>query len=102
MWAASFRTRTMTLTRMGFPPRARADQAHLPAEDVHQLRQLIAVNGPQDPADERHPRVAGDAPGRPGVPLALVVHRPQLVDGEHPAELPDPLLRVERRPPRRL
>ena len=35
------------------PDRARADDAHLAAQHVPQLRQLVELGGAQDPADAR-------------------------------------------------
>ena len=40
--------------------RPRADEAHLAAQDVEQLRQLVERGAAQEPADARDARVVGD------------------------------------------
>ena len=58
------------------------DQAHLAHQDVDELGELIDVAPAEEPADRGDPGIAGDAPGRAAVPLAVLVHGPDLVDRE--------------------
>src|ERR687887_2433174 len=77
--------------------RARADQAHLPAQDVPELRDLVEREAAQKAADARDPRVA--LVDRPAGPLRLGAddHRPQLEQLEVGSVLPDAPLPVEDR-----
>src|SRR3954453_21247831 len=81
--------------------RARADEAHVAAQDVHELRQFVQREAPQERADAGHPRVLRDleAPRFAGPRVegetdqlvlhgrSAVVHRPELEDLE-PASRP--------------
>src|SRR5437764_69266 len=67
---------------------AGADQAHLPLQDVDELGQLVQVARAEDSPDRRHPRVASTRPYRPGITLAALMHRPDLVDRDDLAAMP--------------
>jgi hypothetical protein len=75
--------------------RSRAYQAHLAAQDIEELRQLVDAGRADDPPDARDARIVSRRGVRPG--LAAVAHRPEL---EHPEQLvaaPDAGLDVEHR-----
>ena len=80
---------------------ARPDDGHVAAENVQQLRKLVQVRPPQQPADTRRARVAGTGPDRTAAALRVGAHRPELVDREQPPALADPGLPEHDRPPRR-
>ena len=54
------RSRPLDLRVLVEDERARADEAHLAAQDVEQLRQLVERRAAQEAADARDPRVVGD------------------------------------------
>jgi hypothetical protein len=91
--------------------RARADQAHVAAQGVPELRQFVEVREPQPVAQPRNARVSADlavrllAPARRRVAvnqelqLAQIItlaiagdHRTKLVNGKGPAVAADALL----------
>src|SRR5437588_6332218 len=72
--------------------RPRADHAHLAADDVPELRQLVEGQSAEQLADARDPRVAA-VDGRAGADrLRADDHRPQLEELELGAVLADPPL----------
>ena len=77
------------------PLRPRADQAHVPAQDVEQLRQLVQTCASQEPADLRHARVIPAGQNRAHSFFRVLDHRSELVQGEESAILTDPLLLVK-------
>ena len=80
--------------------RARADDRHLAAEDVHEVRQLVERRAPQDLPDARDAGVAG-IDGHPGADvLGAVDHRAELQDVELAAVEADAALAVDRMPAR--
>ena len=82
------------------PLRTRADDRHVAAQDVPELRQLVEVEAAQPAADRRAPRVVVAGPDRAGGVLGAFVHRAELVDLEGAAVESHALLRVEHRAPR--
>src|SRR5262245_21690661 len=74
------------------PERARPDKAHVAAQDVPELRQLIHGGSPHQPADARHPRIAGARDDRTGLCLGVGAHRSELQRFERAAGEADPLL----------
>ena len=80
----------------------RADDGHVAAQHVPELRQLVDVEAAQQPADPRRARVVVTRPDRAGVVLGADVHRAELVDVERLAVEPHPLLLVEHGPRGRL
>jgi hypothetical protein len=80
--------------------RPRADEGHLPAQDVHEVRQLVDRRAPQERADARDPVVAL-VDGEPGAhALGARDHRPELVDLEGAPVLAHAPLAVDRMPGR--
>src|SRR5688572_17552808 len=75
--------------------RARADEAHVAAEDVHELRELVHRGGAQEPPGSRHARVPLDRLHRSPLPLRIRNHGPELEDGEPRAADAHALLPVE-------
>ena len=85
--------------------RPRADEAHVAAEHVPELRQLVEARAPQEAADARHPRVVaslniGSLEARRtdelGEPLLGVGHhRPELEHPERPPSLAGPRVCAE-------
>ena len=76
--------------------RARADDRHLAADHVPQVRKLVERVAAQEVAEARDPRVAlgdGEAGARE---FGAVDHRPQLVDREQPSVETHPRLRIDR------
>ncbi|MCK7518165.1 MAG: hypothetical protein MZV64_10795 [Ignavibacteriales bacterium] len=61
------------------------DEAHVALEDVDELGQLVHGRGPQDAADLRHARVAGDGLDRPARGLGAGDHGPELEGPEDAA-----------------
>ena len=77
--------------------RARADQAHLAAQHVDEVRQLVEREAPQQRADARDARIAL-VDRQPGAHLlGAAHHRAQLEQVEVAAALADPALAVDRR-----
>ncbi|OQA42644.1 MAG: hypothetical protein BWY52_02155 [Chloroflexi bacterium ADurb.Bin325] len=76
----------------------RADEAHLPAQDVDQLGQLIEPGLAQHAADRRDPRVVGQGPDRAGLRLRIGPHGAKLDDLEQASGLARARLPVEERP----
>ena len=96
--------------RLGRDQRPRADEAHLAAEHVPELRQLVDRRPAQDPPDAgharvvrdlEHPRVAGRVLVQVGhgllQPLGVAHHRAELEDRELAARLTNPGLPEEDR-----
>src|SRR5260221_18527 len=77
-----------------------ADDRHVPLEHVPELRELVDVEPPEDPADWCRTRVVVARPDRAGVVLGPLGHRSELVDVERLPVEPHPLLRIEDRPGR--
>ena len=75
----------------------RADQRHVAADHVPQLRQLVDVGPAQEPADLGHPVVGGLGPADDAVGLGVGAHRAQLHDLELLAVLAEAALAVEHR-----
>ena len=78
--------------------RPRPDRAHVPAQDVPELRELVDRGPPQDPPDARDPAVSMVDRVAGAHALRADDHRPQLQDVEVDAVLPDTGLSVEDRP----
>ena len=76
--------------------RPRADQRHLAAQHVHQVRQLVERRAPQPRAEPRDPVVALVDREALAHPLGAAHHRAQLVQLERPAVTADPALAVDR------
>src|SRR5207244_13309620 len=67
------------------PLGARAHEAHVPGEDVPELRKFIETRAPHEAAQRRHPRIASRLrPYRSRVPLGVDAHGPELADREEP------------------
>src|SRR4051812_16827288 len=80
----------------------RADDRHIAAEDVPELRQFVEVKPAEPLADRRAARVVVARPDRAGLVLGPLVHRAEFVDVERLAVEAHPLLLVEDRPLRRV
>ena len=86
---------------------ARADQAHLAAQDVEQLRQLVQAGAPEEAADRRDARIALHLEQRAARLVAgaqllqqtigVLTHRAELPHPEAHAVFANPLL-GDRRP----
>ncbi len=79
---------------VGDRQRTGADERHLTAQHVDQLRELVERRAAQPPPDPRDPRIGGDLEQFPGpVPVQRVETGPQrLGAADHRAELPHPEL----------
>src|SRR5438094_3884322 len=77
------------------PLRARPDEAHMPHEDVEELRKLIQTRPPQEGSHTRHSRVALRGPHRPRLLLGVLAHGPKFVQDEDTAVLAGPGLAEE-------
>src|SRR5688572_26271859 len=77
--------------------RPRADERHVTAEDVPQLRQLVEVDAAEELPHRRASRVIVARPHRTAFVFGPFVHRPELVDDERLAIEPHTLLPVEDR-----
>src|SRR5438094_113551 len=77
------------------------NQAHVTAEDVPELRQLVEVGAAQKTADEGHARVIDRRPASARERLAVVRHGADLVNPERSPTAPEPNLAVDGRPARR-
>src|SRR6266404_5313738 len=80
-----------------WPLRARPDEAHVPHEDVEELRELIQTRPPKEGSHTRHSRVALRGPHRPRLLLGGLPHGPKLVQDEDTAVLAGARLAVENR-----
>ena len=80
--------------------RPRPDQAHVAAQDVEELGQLVDIRVAEPIADPSASGVVIEGPDRARLPLGIAPHAAELDDGEEPSPLPDPLLLVEDRPAR--
>src|SRR5262249_61328486 len=78
--------------------RPRTDQAHVTADDVPQLRQLVEAPAPQPAADRRDARIRFGRPHRTRYVFGAVDHRAELQDAERPVVEADALLAVAGRP----
>jgi hypothetical protein len=72
----------------------RPDEAHLAAQDVPELGQLVAVRAAHDPTDRRRTRVVVLCPRG----LVARAHGTQLVETKRPAAVADARLDEQRRP----
>ena len=77
---------------------SRTDEAHVPGEDVEQLRQFVDRGAPQELADAGHPRVVLGRLLRAIEVRQVGPHGAELVDREDPAVPPAPRLPEEHRP----
>ena len=84
---------------------ARPDEAHLPAHDVEQLRELVEARAPQKAAAARDARIIRQMPVRILADLqrltdrdCVLHHRPELVHAEYTAALADAGMGEEHRP----
>src|SRR5256712_4734436 len=75
--------------------RARADEAHLTAQDVPELRQLVETPASQERPEPRAPRVIRPRPHRARLALGVHTHRAKLEHLEALAVQTHPLLAVE-------
>src|SRR5438874_6038962 len=69
---------------VGFGERARTNRAHVSAQHVDELRELVQARVAQDPSDASDPAIP---------------HRPELEDGESTPPLTKPILVKENRSP---
>ena len=74
---------------------ARTHQAHLAAQHVDDLRQLVEMESAQHPAHGRRARIARLRPHRPGPPLGILGHGAELQHRENPSAAPQPGLAVQ-------
>src|SRR5262245_11956950 len=75
--------------------RARSDPAHVASQDIDDLRQLVETILAQEPPDPGNPLIALDCV----IPsIMIMLHRPQLEDGERPAAEPCAPLTIKNRP----
>src|SRR5213596_762094 len=74
---------------------ARADEAHLTAQDVPELRQLVQAEAPEERPEPRAPRVVRPRPDGAGLALGVHAHRAELEHLEGAPVQPHPLLAVE-------
>src|SRR5262245_3955215 len=81
--------------------RSGTDDAHLAAQDVHELGQLVEAEPAQDRAERHATRIVRGCPHRPAPRLRIDAHGAQLEHAEPLAVEPHPLLPVEHRPARR-
>src|SRR5262245_58415068 len=79
---------------------ARADEAHLAAQDVDELRNLVNAGFANEGADAGNSGIATLRPLRPSVLFGVLPHRAKLDDLEDAPVLADPFLRVKDRPGR--
>ena len=75
--------------------RPRADDRHVPAQHVPELRELVEVRPAEDAAEGRHPRIVHRGPARRAGLLGVGAHRPELVHLEQAASLAGPDLTEE-------
>src|SRR5205807_3080837 len=73
----------------------RADEAHLTAQDVPELRKLVEAEAPEERPEPRAPRVVRPRPDGAGLALGIHAHRAELEHLEAPAVQTHPLLAVE-------
>ena len=66
-----------------------ADEAHVPAQHVPELRQFVEVEFPQNPADARHPEIVFLGPHR-FVVLGVFDHGPKLMEAKNRLVPADP------------
>src|SRR5438132_3692870 len=66
-----------------WPLRARPDEAHVPHEDVEELRELIQTRPPQEGSHTRHSRVALRGPHRPGLLLGVLDRKSTRLNSSH-------------------
>src|SRR5262245_4736187 len=78
--------------------RARPDQAHVTAQDVDELRELVEPRLAQEASQARDAGVADLGPDGSGLALGVDVHRAQLEEHEHAAVLAHALLPEEHGP----
>src|SRR5262249_1364958 len=69
------------------PLRSRTDEAHLAPQAIDQLGQFVDMAGSQDPADWRDAWISATRPHGPRLTLALLIHRPDLVNGDDSAQM---------------
>ena len=79
------------------PKRARPDKAHVAAEDVPELRQLVHRRRAHEPPDARHARIVFSGLNRARARFGIDDHRAELQRVEAAAALADALLREEHR-----
>src|SRR5882672_9765408 len=77
---------------------ARADEAHIAAQYIDELGQLIDAGHSQKPSHPCHTVVVFLGPSRHTVLLSLNVHAAELQNLENPTRLSHPLLTIEDRP----
>src|SRR3954470_8291770 len=75
--------------------RTRPNQAHVAAQDVEQLWELVQRRLPDDPTDGTDAVVVRDVPVRLGLRFVDWLQRPELHQLEGDAIAPDPLLSKE-------
>src|ERR1700722_5248472 len=61
----------------------RANETHVSAQDIPELRKFVEVQFPQDSANGCNARIVGWTPARSGFTLAIVIHCPDLIEREH-------------------
>src|SRR5205823_2701912 len=74
---------------------ARADEAHVSAHDVPELRQLVDRQPPQQPADARDARIARVDGEARALLLRINLHRPELHELEFRSVYADTPLAIE-------
>src|SRR5262249_18939203 len=77
--------------------RARADQAHVTAQDVDELRQLVETGAAEKCSQARAPRIVLPRPYGPRLLLGIYAHAAKLEHLEGAAVKPAALLAIEDR-----
>ena len=77
------------------------DEAHVAAQHVPELRDLVDAGAPQRAADRRHPRIVGRREHGARLDLGALAHRAQLPELEEPPVAADARLAIEDAPRRR-
>src|SRR6185295_2237677 len=67
------------------PLRSGADQAHLAAQHVEELGQLVEAPAPEEPAQPGATRIVRRGPYRAGLRLGIDAHRPEFQHAKAPA-----------------
>lgn len=81
------------------PLSARPHKTHIALQDIPELGQFIHCRRTENPAYFCHPWVMFRCPDSACLLLGIRDHGAEFIYPEHPAVSPDPLLRIEDRPP---
>src|SRR5439155_14790459 len=79
------------------PLGSRTDEAHLPAQDIDQLRQLVNARMAHESPHRGNARIVDARPGRPPVLFGVLGHAPELEQREFVPMPSDPFLPVNDR-----